>query len=144
MTIGEGLRAYLLGDMDIESLVSARVYPLRLPQPKKDAPLVPAIVYQRVSEARDQHLRGAGTLTPARYQVDAYGLTHDSATALGLLVRARLDGFAGAFVTDGSPSERVNVQAVLFLDARDLFESDILGGLCRYSADYRVVYRSTQ
>ncbi len=37
MTIGAALRAHILGDVNIAAIVSGRVYPLRLPQFKKDA-----------------------------------------------------------------------------------------------------------
>ena len=138
MTVGEGLRARLLSDATIAGQVSARAYPLRLPQ----KPDLPAIVYLLVSDLRPQHLRGVNSLPETRFQVDAWAKSHDGAVALGALIRARLDGFSGQFQSLGSPVETIDVSGVFWLEGRDLFEEEILGGLCRHSADYRLVYRS--
>lgn len=138
MTIGEGLRAYLLGDTSIAALVSARAFPLRLPQKA----VMPAITYLMVSDVRPQHLRGTSGRPNDRFQIDAWAATHDGAVALGALIRQRLDGFTGEFQSAGSPVETIEVSGAFWIDGRDLFEEEILGGLCRHSADYRLVYRS--
>lgn len=142
MTISTELRRYLLDDMSIVSRVAARIYPLRLPQPKSGATNLPAIVISRISELRWAHLRGAEALARPRYQVDCWAATHDAATELGALVRQRLNGFAGLLSNTDSPIVTVQIQAILFQDARDFFEEDIQGGLCRHSADY-LVYHET-
>lgn len=139
MTIGAALRAHLLADTAIAAIVAARVYPLRLPQPKAGVVNLPAIVIQRISGFRFKHLRGADALARPRYQVDCWAQTHDAATALGSLVRQRLNGFAGEWTDDESPETTVRV-VVLLENEQDLFEEDILGGLCRHSADYFIFH----
>jgi hypothetical protein len=138
MTIGAALRAHLLDDAAIAALVTARVYPLRLPQKA----VMPSIVLTRISGVRWAHLRGAEALVRPRYQVDCWAATHDAATQLGTLVRQRLNGFAGTWTSDESPLIDIHVQAMLLVDERDLFEEEILGGLCRHSADY-FLYHAT-
>lgn len=144
MTIGNGIRRHLLDDATIAALVAARVYPLRLPQPKP-APAVnlPAITISRISVQRLGHLRGTEGVARPRVQVDYWAPTHDAASQGGALVRQRLNGFAGTFtLTSDSPAVEVYVQGVFFADERDLFEEDIHGGVCRHSADY-LIFHST-
>lgn len=137
MTITEGLRSHLLGDPAIAALVVARIYPLRVPQKVT----MPAIVLTLISDQREPHLRGISGLARPRYQLDCWAQTYDGATALGALCRQRLDGFAGEWSDGGSPP--VVVYAKVFFDtAQDQFETEILGGLCRHSADY-LVHHST-
>jgi hypothetical protein len=138
ITIGEGLRAYLLADTAIAALVGTRIYPLRLPQKAE----FPSIVYQRISGIRFGHLRGQGSLARPRYQVDCWDRQHLAVTRLGNLCRARLAGFQGQWSDDESPETIITVQAILFEDERDLFEEEINGGICRHSADY-FLYHST-
>lgn len=132
ITVGEGLRSYLLAAPAIAALVGTRVYPLRLPQKAT----FPAIVLQRISDVRWSHLRGAGSLARPRFQVDCWATTHLAATQLGSLCRARLAGFAGTFTDAESPATVIRVQAIVMDSEQDLFEEDINGGICRHSADY--------
>lgn len=140
MTIGSALRTHLLGDTAISALVVARVYPLRLPQ----KPLMPAIVYMKVTGRRFTHLRGPASLARPRYQLDCWASTHDGAVELGTLVRQRLDGYNGTWSDGGSPAITMDVSALLDPEQgdRDLFEEDVNGGLCRNSADY-FIFHST-
>lgn len=142
ITILEGLRAHLLSENAIATLVTtsgrARVFPLKLPQPKTGVPDYPAIQLQRISDLRYSHLRGAASLARPRYQVDCWATTFQAATQLGSLCRQRLDGFVGQW-TDGSPGTTVQV-AVEFESQTDLFEEEIGGGLFRNSADYFVFH----
>lgn len=144
MTLGSALRAHLLADAAISAVVAARIYPLRLPQPKKDAVNLPAIVLQRISTVRYAHLRGAEALARPRLQVDCWATTHDAATSLGTLVRQRLNGFAGTWTSDESPSVDIAVQAIFLENEQDLFEEEIQGGLCRHSADYFVFHSTVE
>src|SRR4051812_32278487 len=100
MTIGQLFRAHLLADPAIAALVVARVYPIRLPQKAT----YPAITYRRVSGVRENVLRGPASLARPRMQVDAWGVTHDDATALGALVRQRLENYVGTWSDGGSPA----------------------------------------
>ncbi len=138
MTVETGLRFHLLDEATIAGLVGARIYPLRLPQKAT----FPAIVLQRISSMRWKHLRGADALARPRYQVDCWAQTHDAATSLGNLVRQRLNGFAGTWTSDESPEVIIRVQGLFIENEQDLFEEEILGGLCRHSADY-FLYHST-
>jgi hypothetical protein len=133
--LGVALRAHLLDDGAIAALVGTRVYPLRLPEKL----VLPAIVLTRISEVRYGHLRGNEALARPRYQVDCWASTHDGATALGTLVRQRLNGYTGTWSDDESPATTIPV-TVLFDSAQDLFDPDILGGSCRQSADYFVFH----
>lgn len=136
MTIGVGLRRHLLDDPAIAALVVSRIYPLRLPQKA----IMPSIVLQRISGIRYPHLRGAEALARPRFQVDCWGQTHDAATSLGALVRQSLNGFKGSWTSDDSPEITIQVQGILLQDERDMFEEEVLGGLCRHSADYFVFH----
>lgn len=137
MTIGTALRAHLLADATLAAVVTARIYALRLPQ----KPTLPAVVLQRISGFRWKHLRGSGALARPRFQVDSWAQTHDAASELGAVVRQRLEGFTGEWPIGGSPPVTVRV-SVLFEDERDLFEEDVLGGLCRHSADYFLFHQT--
>lgn len=138
-SIGELLTAFLLADATIASLVGTRVYPLRLPQ----KPTLPALVVTRISGERIGQLRGAASAAEPRYQIDAWTSPetggHKGALALGKAVRNRLEGYTGDWSDGGSPAIVVTV-AVRFVTERDQFEEDILGGLCRHSADYFVFH----
>lgn len=142
MTLVEGVRSYLLANVSIASIVSARIYPLRLPQKVDLLNGNGAIVLTRVSEVGEAHLRGPNALSRARLQVDCWAATHDRATALGDLCRQRLDGYQGTWNDGGSPATELQVQAILQDVESDHFEEEINGGLCRHSADYIVQYVS--
>ena len=133
MTIGAALRNHLLADAQIAAIVGTRLFPLRLPQKV----VLPAIVLTRISEVRYGHLRGNEALARPRYQVDCWATTHDGATALGTLVRQRLNGYTGTWTDTDSPSSTIPV-TVLFDSAQDLFDPDILGGACRHMSEYFV------
>jgi Protein of unknown function (DUF3168) len=140
MTVIEGLRAYLLAGTEIAALVATRIYPLRLPQKIDISSGKAAIVLQRIDEIDDAHLRGPNALKRARIQVDCYAVTHDAATALGALVRRRINGFRGSWDDGASPPATLTVQAILEEQEADRFENEIGGGLCRHMADYIVFY----
>jgi len=136
VTVITGLRAFLLDNAGIAALVGPRVYPLRLPQKAT----MPSIVLTRIDEINDAHLRGPVALNRARIQVDAWAATFDGATALGTLCQQRLDGFHGIWSDGASPASQIQVQGIFHDVARDFFEEEILGGLCRQSTDFFVHY----
>jgi hypothetical protein len=142
VTLVEGVNAFLLACSPIASIVSTRIYPLRLPQKVDFSGGNGAIVLTRVSDVGDAHLRGPNALSTARLQVDCWAATHDKATELGEFCRQRLDGYAGLWTDGGSPATELRVQGILQAIESDHFEEDILGGLCRHSADYFVNYAS--
>lgn len=137
ISIGDSLIAYLLADSTITALVGQRVYPVRFPE---KAPM-PAVVVTRISGARIGNLRTPASLARPRFQVDAWATSLAGATALGRRCRLRLEGFSGAWADGESPETSVGV-AVQFEDEREFFEEDILGGLCRHSADYFVWHQT--
>lgn len=68
MTPEEAVIARLEAIGPLASLVSSRIYMVKLPQ----APTLPAVRVQRISSMRDQHMRGPAFPAQARVQVDAY------------------------------------------------------------------------
>jgi Protein of unknown function (DUF3168) len=138
VTISDGLRQCLLDDPAIFAKTNTRIYPLRLPQ----NPVLPAIVLHRVTGVRYPHLRGGASIARPLFQVDSWEKTYDGATALGSLVRQRLEGYLGQWTDGMSPPVIVTDVKILFLDERDDFQPDILGGSCRHSSDYHI-YHST-
>lgn len=140
MTVIEGFRSFLLANTSIAAIVSARVFPLRLPQKLDLSNGKGAIVLTRVDQIAEAHLRGPDALVRARIQVDCYAVTHDAATALGTLCRQRLFGYQGTWTGTGSPIPVVHVQAILEDMESDRFEEELQGGFCRHMADYFVFY----
>lgn len=118
MSIGEGLRTFLLADAQIEALISTGrplpgIYPVMLPQ----NPTLPAITYFKVSGRRVHSSTQALRLSGPRIQIDCWALTYAAAHALAELVRKRIDAYRGAM---GSQ----DVQGVFFETERDLYEPD--------------------
>jgi hypothetical protein len=112
--IRPGLRDFLLGDGDLSSAVAGnRIYPGQLPQGE----IRPSVVYNEISNVGDHTMQGASGLARPRYQIDAWAQTADAAASLALLVKARLDGYSGAWGA-------INVQGVFFDTSRDLFDAD--------------------
>ncbi len=138
--IPDALRAHLLGDAPIAALVAARIYPSRLPQKV----VVPAVTYGMVTEDRSstRHLRGPAGLARPRYQLDCYAATFDGARALHDLCQLRLDCYSGVWMDGASPAATSYVKIFRTDDAADLFDEDILGGLCRVSADYFIFHKT--
>lgn len=142
MNVITGVRLYLLADPAIAAVVAARIYPVTLPQPKKDVTNYPALTVTLVDEFSLPHLRGVGGLFEPRLQLDSWAPTYDATTALDALCRERLNGFAGLWVDATSPAEDLDVAGLFWADSREFVERDIHGGLFRKSTDYFVKYRS--
>lgn len=68
MSPEEAVIARLEAVTPLAALVSTRIYMLKLPQ----KPTLPAVRVQRISNRRDQHLRGPGYPAASRVQVDAF------------------------------------------------------------------------
>lgn len=124
MSLESELRARLIADGGVAALISARVYPLILPQ----APTYPALTYQRISGPRLHHLTGSSGRGVARIQTDSWAETYAAAQALAAAVRAALDGFDGLLST---------LRAVVRLEnERDLYEGT--PEIYRVTQDWRV------
>ncbi len=95
MSAGARLYTRLTTHAGTAALVSARVYPLLLPQ----LPTLPAIVYQRISGTERM---GSTQVREARYQLSCWGSTFASSQALAAQVRTALEGWGvggtGVFV----------------------------------------------
>ncbi len=126
--IRAGLRTFLLADVAIAAVVTARVYPVRLPQGIKDA----SIVYSRISAQGDHHMQGPSGLARVRMQIDCYAQTAAAANSLANLVKEAIDGHSGSM---GS----VPVQGVFFESERDLPFDDV-SGMYGVSRDYFITY----
>lgn len=133
--IRPGLRAYLLGDNAIAALVGTRIHPVKLPQGQTQ----PSIVYSRISAIGEHHMQGSSGLARPRIQIDCWAQSADIATALGNLVKERIDGFRGQMEFGGnSPADIIAVQGVFFDNERD--DYDDAAQLYRLSRDYFVWY----
>lgn len=140
MSIETCLRQHLLDDPAISAAVGTRIYPLLLPQKAT----LPAMVLTQISNIRHDHLRGQAALARPRWQVDSWAATYDAMDRLDTLARRRLEGFHGAWTdTDPATGDPITITVtVIFSNALDLFEPDILGGACRKSSDY-LIHHST-
>lgn len=91
MTGQRALRERLLADATVAALVEARVYPAgELPQ----APTLPAITYQLISDVDGVTQDGATGLRRPRVQLDQYALTYLQLDDLSEAVRDALHGKA--------------------------------------------------
>jgi len=113
--------AFLLGDAALSAAVGgSRVFPVVLPQEETRR----SIVYAMTGDRGDHHTEGPSGLARPRMRVDAIADDIDDAAALAGLVKARLDGYAGPMVVEGSPPEGVTVQGVFFDSSRDDYRSE--------------------
>jgi len=83
-------RARLAADAGVTALVSARLFPNKLPQ----ATTLPAVVLSVISDVPSESLDGFVGLRRARLQVDAYDRTYDGAQALADAIFAVLGDVA--------------------------------------------------
>ena len=136
--IRPALVAFLYGDALINAAVEgnktrqqggSRIFPVKLPQGTKAA----SIVYTRVSGQGVYHMGGDSGLAMPRYQIDAWGLTPDAATALANLIKDRLSGYRGVM---GSGGAAVTVQGVFMLDEREDYDAAV--EMSRMSRDYAI------
>lgn len=142
MTLQQGLKAFVLADPMIASIVGTQMFPgiAALPQSVLKSPSDPsgAITYGRFAGTRATPLHGVASLAQPFFQFDCWARSQDRATMLGGLLRQRLDGFNGFFGDDGSPEGlRIHVQ-IQWRTERDLVEPEINGGLGRHLAEYLI------
>lgn len=86
MDMQAGLRARLLADGDVASMVGARIYWVERPQ----AADLPAITLQVISDPRPQHLKGLEGARGTTIQCDCWAATYASALTLARAVIAAL------------------------------------------------------
>ena len=136
MSIEQGLVAHLLADGPTAAIVGTRVHPNVRPQDGE----LPAIVYQRISTARETDLDGPSDFVQARMRLDLWDSSYAGAKALGDTVRVALNGVGLASPkTLGSEP----VQLVYLDNDGDLpnFEGDRRD--YRVSQDWIVIYTET-
>lgn len=108
----------LSGSSAVSAVVSARIYPLVLPQ---DVTL-PAITYVRISGGQVNSMGGYSGLENPRMQIDVWGATYTAAKTLAALVHAAM-------------SAATTFSALLISDM-DLYEDDTK--IYRVSMDFSV------
>lgn len=145
MTIRDMVRAYVLADGTVSTLLGTRLYPDMLPQKVT----YPAGVIQSIDVIRPPSLRTVAGLARTRIQIDVYAQpvppkgSRVIADECGTAIRRRLDGFNG-LLDDSSSSPGTAVRAWVMFDVEmSQAEADIGGGLSRHSADYFVHYQTS-
>lgn len=91
MTMLQDMVATLEAASAVNTLVSGRIYPRRLPQ----NPTLPAITYQQVSAVRVRDLTGPAGKSRHRISINCWASTTAGAHALAQAVRQSIDGFQG-------------------------------------------------
>jgi hypothetical protein len=133
ITIEEGLYNRLSTYSGLTTLISTRVYPLKLPQ----TVTLPAITYQRISTPRElTHDQKAGGLALPRFQFNCWGTTFSSVKAVVKQLRECLNGFSGTF---GSGANTVAVGGVLSANEIDFNDPD--SGLYWTAVDYFIYHQ---
>ena len=131
MSILANMTAYLLLNSGITTLVSARIYPEKLPAQTTNLPTTfPALTYILIDEplvtsyTNDQWFK-------ARIQIDAWATSYKSAHALADAVHSAMQGYRGTWGTN-------TIGGVFRMRKQDLSEPDV--ELMRVSMDYMVNY----
>jgi Protein of unknown function (DUF3168) len=135
----EAVRARLLEIPDVVALVGVRIYMLKLPQ----APTLPALRVQPISDLDNGHLRGAAGTGQARIQIDAY--VDDRAPNPYNTTVALANAIAGDGAGSGLSGWRgdiagVRVTGIARLDRDATYEAGELR-LLRMRQDFRVWWR---
>ena len=132
--IRPALRTFLLDDPTVSGLVGGvRVHHARLPQDQ----VAPSVVYLKVSETGDYHLRGDSGLGQARIQFDAWAQDSDAATELANAVYDRLTG-GRAVIGD----ESLDMRGAFLANGRD--DYDDVTKLYRSSRDFIIWYGASE
>ena len=111
----ETMVAHLLADTGLSALISARVYPVTLPQNGT----LPAVTYSKVSGIRHVQLDGTPSSAHSRFRLDGWASSYSGVKALEAALMAAMDGLSGA----------VGAMAPI-----DFYEDDT--GIYRISVDY--------
>jgi hypothetical protein len=128
-----GLLELLASNAGIKAMVDGRIYPVKVLQGvSRDS-----LVYNLISEFDIYKMDGPSGLVSARYQIDAWSQSADSAMTLANLVKEQLGGFAGLITLD-PPLGTVNVQGIFSVTGRDDWDEGVL--MYRVSRDYYVWY----
>lgn len=128
MTLEAELRTYTLAGVDVVVIVGARMHARKLPQ----TPTLPAIVYQRVDTRRLHDMAGPDGLPRPRLQITCWATSPAGAYDLAAAVRARLDGYRGAW---GS----LTIGSCLCVAERDLDDPET--GRSAVAQDYMIQFQ---
>ena len=128
MTLESELRTYTLAGVAVAALVGARMHARMLPQ----TPTLPALVYQRIDTRRLHDMTGPDGLPRPRMQVTCWAATPAGAYDLATAVRARLDGYKGAWGT-------VKIGSCLLVGERDLDDPET--GHSAVALDYMIQFQ---
>lgn len=91
MDLDTALFQYLTSHQGLLDLLQGRIYPVIAPTQAH----FPFMVYQQVGYDGVQHMRGAGALARATYQLDSLGDSQRSVRQVAETVRRALDGYHG-------------------------------------------------
>lgn len=127
MTLEAELRTYTLAGAGVAALVGTRMHARMLPQ----TPTLPALVYQRVDTRREHDMAGPDGLPRPRIQLTCWATTPAGAYDLAAAVRARLDGYSGAWGT-------VAIGSCLCVAERDLNDPET--GHSAVAQDYMIQF----
>jgi hypothetical protein len=117
----------LTTDIGVAALVGTRVYPLILPQD----PILPAVVYRRISTGEFHTHDEAGGLRESRVQVDCLAQTYAGAKQIATAVLSSLNGWL----------DRDNdILACLLQNEFEVYED--ITGISRIIIDFMIKYRS--
>jgi len=127
VTIGEAVRARLLGQSDVTDLVGTRVYPLTMPS----SVTLPAISYQDVGEARPRAMvRDPEELVSVRMQLNCWAEGYLSSRRLAREVIDALEDYSGV-------SAGMTIQSIEIVNQMDQYEPDA-GGIYRTIVEVKV------
>jgi hypothetical protein len=93
--IDDELYKYLIAIQAIAALISARIYPDFAPQNEA----YPLVVYSLSEDRSVATLSGPSKLRERTYRFDIWGVTIAEVTAIGIQLRAALDGYNGTMGT---------------------------------------------
>jgi hypothetical protein len=88
MSLESNLYSLLSSDVNITAIVSARIYPVTLPQ----GAALPALTYSRISTTPEYTHDGAEGIARARVQIDCWAERHATALSLAQAVLGALVG----------------------------------------------------
>lgn len=117
----------LLATAGVTALVGTRVYP----GVRTQGSSLPALVFNRISGARDYTMIEASGLVESRVQIDAWAEAYNAAKALAHAVREALSGIKGTF-------SGIEIDGVFLDSERDGFEVEAPDRLYRVSMDFNV------
>ncbi len=135
MSASKALRARLIDDGTLSGLVGTRIYPGRAPQ----KPVLPYIVYHRISTVRSATLDAGNTKVPeVRMQCDVIATTQSEVETIMNQMRIVMDNFQGT-------SAGVTILGVSVSDEQDQPEfyegSDTV--FYHSSLDFSIIYRES-